>query len=73
MLRINVWPVSDRLFGARGKGPARPTQRPALGGRRVLVWLKEMPMLITTLAGPAHQAWMHTEQECRSLFWKTNE
>jgi hypothetical protein len=35
VLRINVWPVGDRLFWcplevtARGKGPARPTQRPA--------------------------------------------
>jgi hypothetical protein len=36
VLRINVWPVGDRLVwrplevSARGKGPARPTQRPAL-------------------------------------------
>jgi hypothetical protein len=30
MLGINVWPVGDHLFSARGKGSARPTQRQAL-------------------------------------------
>jgi hypothetical protein len=42
VLGVNVWAIGDRLFvaplevGARGKCPARPTQRPALNAHALL-------------------------------------